>query len=100
MTYVKIFLNTAGCVEMLSDEERGRLFLAILRYAQAGELPDLTGNERLLWETFKWQIDRAHEVYRQKKKAGEAGSSRGGKKPPRERPPLAADYSALFQPLP
>lgn len=100
MTYVKIFLNTAGCVEMLSDEERGRLFLAIIRYAQDGPLPDMTGNERLLWESFRWQIDRARQVYHQKKSAGGAAASRGGKKSVPKRSPLASDYSALFQPLP
>lgn len=97
MTYVKIFLDTAGGVEMLSDEERGRLFLAILRYAGTGELPTLPGNERFLWDTFKWQMDRSQEVYRKKK---EAGAENRGKRPVSKQPPAVSDYAALFQPLP
>lgn len=100
MTYVKIFLDIAGGVEMLSDEERGRLFLAILRYAGAGELPELPGNERFLWNTFKWQMDRSREKYQQKVDA----ASKSRKKSPAKRPPstgrpsggYAADYSELF----
>lgn len=97
MTYVKIFLDTAGGVEMLSDEERGRLFLAILRYAGDGELPELTGNERFLWETFKWQLDRSQDKYQRKVKEGGSG---GGKRASRKLPPSVSDYAALMEPLP
>lgn len=66
MKYVKIFLDSIESLEILSDEERGRLFLAILRYAKSGEVPDLPGNERYLWQMFKRQADRAFEKYQEK----------------------------------
>lgn len=53
MKYFRIPVSFAGDVASLSDKERGRLFKAMLQYAETGIEPELRGNERFLWETAK-----------------------------------------------
>ena len=49
MKYVKVFTNFKRSMEGLSDAEKGRLFDAMLEYAETGEEPNLPGNERFVW---------------------------------------------------
>ena len=63
MKYLKIFTDFLQDMEPLSDDERGRLISAMLRYAEDQTEPDLTGNERFLWGTAKKQIDGQIEAY-------------------------------------
>ncbi len=63
MKYLKIFTDFLQDMEPLSDDERGRLFSAMLRYAEDQTETDLTGNERFLWGTAKKQIDGQIEAY-------------------------------------
>ena len=63
MKYLKVFTDFAEDIGDLGDAERGRLFTAMLQYAETGEDPDLRGNERFLWKTAKKQIDNQRETY-------------------------------------
>ena len=63
MNYIKVFTDFAKSMEILSDAERGRLFMAMLEYAETGTAPDLRGNERFIWPTAKLQIDRNATAY-------------------------------------
>ena len=47
----------------LTDAERGRLFTACLIYSKTGEAPQLSGNERFVFPSFKAQIDRDNKAY-------------------------------------
>ena len=62
-SHLKVFFDFDERTEMLTDAERGRLLLAMVRYAKSGELPDLKGNERFLWPVFKGDIDRDAAAY-------------------------------------
>ena len=73
MKYLKVFTDFAQSMEALGDAERGRLFTAMLEYAESGKLPDLRGNERFLWGTAKAQIDRAQERYDKDVENGKKG---------------------------
>lgn len=59
MEYLKIWTSFRESISPLNDAEKGRLFDAMLLYAETGELPDLKGNERYIWPTAKQVIDRA-----------------------------------------
>ena len=59
--YVKAYYDWVEQMEALSDSEKGRLFVAILKYGKTGTVKGLRGNERFLFPTFKAQIDRASE---------------------------------------
>lgn len=63
MKYLKIFVDFSECMQALTDAEKGRLFVAMLNYAATGEIPDLTGAERVLWAVAKQSIDRQAEAY-------------------------------------
>ena len=63
MKYLKVFTDFAEKIEVLSDAEKGRLFTAMLKYAETGAVPDFGGNERYLWATAKQEIDRQRTSY-------------------------------------
>lgn len=62
--YIKLFTDFLEKVEFLSDAECGRLVKALLLYKRDGRLPDIRGNEKILFPTFRAQIDRENEAYR------------------------------------
>lgn len=63
MKYLKVFTDFADAMEELGDAERGRLFTAMLKYAETGAAPDFRGTERFIWPVAKLQIDRTVEEY-------------------------------------
>ena len=50
-------------MEQLNDAERGRLFTACLIYSKTGKAPELRGNERFVFPSFRSKIDRDIENY-------------------------------------
>ena len=83
MKYLKVFTDFAKSIEPLGDAERGRLFTAMLEYAQRGTEPDFYGNERYIWPTAKLHIDREQEY--SKKQAG--NGKKGGRPKTQTNPP-------------
>ena len=77
MKYLKIFTDFLDVVEPLSDEERGRLFMAMLGYALDGREPQLTGNERFLWTVAKQHINREVAAYMTKVEADRKNGKKG-----------------------
>ena len=68
MKYLKIFTDFLDVVEPLDDEECGRLFKAMLRYALDGTAPVLRGKEGVAWTVARQHMDREAEVYEKKVK--------------------------------
>lgn len=50
-------------LEPYGDAERGRLLTACLQYSMTGEVPELRGNEKYIFPSWKAQIDRDKEKY-------------------------------------
>lgn len=73
--YLKIWTSFAEILEPLDDAERGRLFTAMLVYAESGETPAFTGNERFIWPVARQAIDRA----RAESKKLTANGAKGGR---------------------
>lgn len=63
MKYLKVFTDFAEDLECLSDAEVGRLFRAMLSYADDGTVPDFRGNEKFLWSGAKRNIDAQKVSY-------------------------------------
>ena len=62
MKYLKIWTNFFDLITQLEYDEIGRLFEAMLIYADSGKEPEeFDGNERFLWPVAKQQIDLAAE---------------------------------------
>ena len=73
-TLFPIFLETERYVELLDDEQRSKLFMALYAYAKRGE--ELVTDDRLLLTNFrimKDQIDRYYKAIDDKKEAGARG---------------------------
>ncbi len=63
MKYLKLFTDFAAKMEYLSEAERGRLFTAMLEYAETGIAPELKGNERFIFSAVKTDIDAQRRSY-------------------------------------
>ena len=63
MKYLKVFVDFAKDIEGLSDTEAGRLFRAMLQYADTDEELNLRGAEKILWPVAKKAIDNQKEAY-------------------------------------
>ena len=79
MKYIKVFTDFAKSLEPLSDAECGRLFIAMLEYAEQGIEPEFRGNERFLWPTAKLQLDRSIDEYQKQCKKNAENGSKGGR---------------------
>lgn len=62
MSYLKVNTNFSEILEPLQDAEVGRLFRAMLSYAENGTVPEFKGNERFVWNAAKQSIDREAEI--------------------------------------
>ena len=80
-SYLKVYFDFDDKTEALSDAEKGRLLLAMYRYALTGEKPVLSGNERFLFATFKGEIDRDVAAYNTKIANGNLGGRPSTEKP-------------------
>lgn len=56
--YVKAYYDWVEQMAALEDDERGRLFVAILEYARSGAPPEMSGREAILFPVFKAVVDR------------------------------------------
>lgn len=84
MDYLKIWTSFRELLEPLADDERGRLFTAMLLYAETGEEPILDGNERYVWPAARQSIDRTRQ--------DSVNAAKGGASP-REPKPTASNRS-------
>lgn len=76
--YVKAYYDWIEQTAALEDDERGRLFIAILEYARSGTVPDLRGRESVLFPVFRSVIDRDAQKAEMNSKNGMLGG-RGNK---------------------
>lgn len=63
MKYLKIFVDFAKDIEGLSDAEAGRLFVAMLKYADTEEEPSFRGAEKILWPVARKAVDNQRKAY-------------------------------------
>ena len=65
-------------LELLTDEQRGKLFLALLNYSEYGELPDFDGALLMAFAFIRTSLDRDAEAWAEKRaKRAEAGRNGG-----------------------
>ena len=65
-------------LELLTDEQRGKLFVALLNYSEYGELPDFDGALLMAFAFIRTSLDRDAEAWAEKRaKRAEAGRSGG-----------------------
>ena len=65
-------------LELLTDEQRGKLFIALLDYSEHGELPDFDGALLMAFAFIRTSLDRDAEAWAEKRaKRAEAGRNGG-----------------------
>lgn len=65
-------------LELLTDEQRGKLFIALLNYSEYGELPDFNGALLMAFAFIRTSLDRDAEAWTEKRaKRAEAGRNGG-----------------------
>ena len=77
LDYLKIFPDIEVMLKRYTDEERGRLFMAMMAYAYRGEEPDFAddAHEWYIWDTIKLKIDQCAETLESKRTSGKKGGS-------------------------
>ena len=60
---VMIYFDIIPLIEGMSPDDAGQLFLAILKYAQYGEIPSLSGFALAVWPFVKSLVDRDSQRY-------------------------------------
>ena len=58
---------------LLSDEDRGKLLMALLDYGEHGTQPELEGAALMAFSFIQAQMDRDAEKYAETKRSGENG---------------------------
>ena len=92
LAYIKIFKDVSATIDLLSDNEAGRLFKAVLRYANGVDV-NLPGQERLVFAMLKSQIDRDKAEYNcYLEKQRENGSKGGRPKKTQQNPKNPTDF--------
>ena len=77
--YVCLYMSYLQSLSPFTDEERGRIVMAMLNYAATGEVPQFEGNERFIWPSLQAQIDRDIETYQAKCARNKVNGSKGGR---------------------
>lgn len=65
-------------LKLLSDEERGRLFLALLDYSEFGIMPDYDGSLGMAFAFVRTSIDRDSEAWEAKRQKRADAGRKGG----------------------
>ena len=75
LEYLKVFGEIEEFIEPLTDEQRGRVFSAMMAYAFRDENPDFERGsaESIIWPAIRNKIDGCERKVRQKRANGEKG---------------------------
>ena len=64
--YISLYYSYREQLEILPDDERGHLIIALLDYAENGTIPRLEGASNMAFAFIKAQIDRDTEKYNER----------------------------------
>lgn len=81
--YVKLWMSYEAYFQPLSEDEVGRLVLAMIEYKLSGKEPALKGNERFTWPAIKRDIDVATAAQEEAAEQSRENGRKGGR--PRKR---------------
>jgi hypothetical protein len=76
-----LYHNYAPKIAKLSDEERGRLLMALLVYSETGERPEITGREEMVFDFIADDVDRDAAKYQAVIQRNQRNAVDAGRKP-------------------
>ncbi|MDT3700766.1 MAG: DUF6291 domain-containing protein [Thermincola sp.] len=68
-------------LELLSDEDKGKLLMALFDYSEGGVLPNFDGMARMAFSFIRAQIDRDTDKYSTVCQRNRENGSKGGRPP-------------------
>lgn len=74
-----LYLDYKKPLELLSDEQRGQLLLALFDYIETGEVPTLEAAAEIAFSFIQMQIDRDAQKYVEQCEKNRANGTRGGR---------------------
>ena len=74
-----LYHDIRGPLELLNDEQRGKLFMAILDYSENGEVPVFTGSLQMAFAFIRTAIDRDADNWEEKRAKRREAGRMGGK---------------------
>ena len=86
MEYLKVWTSFRELLEPLTDAERGRLFVAMLEYAESGAEPQLSGSERYVWPAARQSINNTRDRTEQMRANGSKPKQTGANESKPEQP--------------
>lgn len=75
----QVYYDYEEHLELLSDEEKGRLLMAMLKYAKTGEVSDLEGATMMAFSFIRSQMDRDDAKYEETCRKNRKNGSKGGR---------------------
>lgn len=79
-----MYLDWRQHLEMLTDDDRGRLLISLFDYAETGVLPELEGMPKMAFSFMRAQLDRDAEKYEEKCRVNRENGAKGGRPPKQE----------------
>lgn len=74
-----LYLDYKEHLLLLSDEDRGKLLLALFEYAETGQIPELTGMVKMAFSFIRVQMDRDAQKYVDQCEKNRSNGTRGGR---------------------
>ncbi len=95
-----LFHEIRPILELLSDEERGQLFLALLNYSEFGEIPAFTGALNMAFLIIQGSMDRMYEKWEETcRRRSEAGKKSAALRAAKKADSASDDASGARQSL-
>ena len=60
---VMVYFELRGMLKLLPDEQKGKLFEAILEYGETGSIPELSPTLRVAWPLIQMRLDADTDRY-------------------------------------
>jgi hypothetical protein len=76
-----IYIDYRQHLDLLTDEERGKLITALFDYAESRKIPDLPGAAMMAFSFIKAQMDRDERKYIERCEVNKANGAKGGRPP-------------------
>lgn len=73
-------------LELLTDEQRGRLLMALIDYSESGMVPELDGISMMAFSFIQKQMDRDSEKYENRCNSNRENGKKGGRPRKEEKP--------------
>lgn len=73
------YLDYAEHLKLLTDEECGKLWLAMFKYEEAKTIPEFSGALQMAFSFIRSQMDRDRESYEEKCRKNALNGAKGGR---------------------